>query len=817
MRATAIFFFYCLLCWNTGFSQTAVIKGVVLDENHEPVVNANITIPEGGTQTNSAGFYLFEIPAGREVRITVSHIGFKNAVFTVLLYSGEILEFNPVLNSRIEQIGEVVLTSEQREAFTGMTSVDPEAIRKLPGANAGVENLLKTLPGVSSNNELSTQYSVRGGNYDENLVYVNGIQVYRPFLIRSGQQEGLSFVNPDLVRKVHFSAGGFQAKYGDKLSSVLDIQYRRPVNFRASLDASFLGVNVAAEGVSKDQKFSALAGIRYRDNSLLVEAQETETNFTPLFADAQLNLIYQFSDKVEISFLGNASKNEYSYRPLTRQTNFGTLANPQALLIYYNGREEDIYSTLFGAIKTSYKSDGNYTGNFTLSAYNTEEQEYYDIVAQYRLGTINLDYGKDFGKVESSQGVGAQLTHARNKLDALIFNLDHSGNIQLEDHLLDYGIKYTHEDIRDRIREYEIVDSAGFSIRPPLPDLKNNQPYEPYEAPLLPFTSIRAFNETTIERFQAFFQWSHRGTIGEHELWTNAGLRSHTWMLSSEENAAPQTVFSPRAQIALKPAWEADMLFRLSGGIYHQPPFYRELRNFSGALNPEVKAQRSFHLVLGNEYSFKLLERPFKLISEAYFKDLKNVNPYTLENVRIRYAAENNAEAYAYGLDLRLNGEFVPGTESWISFGYLKTEENIENRGYISRPTDQRLKFGLLFQDYVPSIPNLKMYLNLVYNTGLPGGSPAYADPYLYQSRLPDYKRADLGLFYLLRSENSEQNFIQNKIFREISIGLEILNIFNAQNSITNTFVRDAYTKTQYSVPNYLSPRIYNVRIGFKL
>lgn len=818
MRVSALLLLSCLLCWNNSFSQTAVIKGVVLDENKEPVPNANISIRNNGTQTNTAGFYLLEIPAGREVEVTVSHIGFKNAIFKVLLNPDEVLEFNPVLNSRIEQIGEVILTSEEREAFTGITSIDPETIRTLPGANAGVENLLKTLPGVSSNNELSTQYSVRGGNYDENLVYVNGIEVYRPFLIRSGQQEGLSFVNPDLVRKVHFSAGGFQAKYGDKLSSVLDIEYRRPVNFRASLDASFLGVNVAAEGVSKNEKFSALVGFRYRDNSLLVKAQETETNFEPLFADAQLNLIYRFSNQVEVSFLGNASVNDYSYRPLTRQTNFGTLQNPQALLVYYSGREEDVYSTLFGAVKASYKPNDHYTAHFIASSYNTREQEYYDIAAQYRLGTINLDVGgKDFGKIESSQGVGAQFTHARNKLDALILNLEHSGNLEVEDHRFDYGIKFTHEDIRDRIREYEIVDSAGFSIRPPLPDFKNNQPYEPYEAPLLPFTSVRAFNETTIERFQGYVQWSHRGNVGDHEVWTNAGIRSHTWILSSEEQASSQTVFSPRAQFAIKPDWKADMVFRISGGIYQQPPIYRELRNFSGALNPEVEAQKSLHLVLGNDYSFKLFQRPFKLTSEAYYKDLKNVNPYTLENVRIRYAAENNAEAYAYGLDLRLNGEFVAGTESWLSFGYLKTEENIENRGYISRPTDQRLKFGVLFQDYVPTIPNLKMYLNLVYNTGLTGGSPAYSDPYFYQSRLPDYKRADLGLFYLLKSEDSEQKFITNDFFREISVGLEIFNIFNTQNSITNTFVRDVYTKTQYSVPNYLTPRVYNLKIGVKL
>ncbi|WP_037325109.1 TonB-dependent receptor [Salinimicrobium terrae] len=817
MREFFAFLLCCLLFSNSLWSQTAVVQGIILDENLHPVSGASISLEDRGTSSNENGFYNWVVPADREIQLTVTHIGFKNVTFKAFLSRDEVLEFNPVLSSRIEQIGEVVLQPEKRERFRGITAIDPEDIRNLPGANAGVENLLKTLPGVSSNNELSTQYSVRGGNYDENLVYVNGIEVYRPFLIRSGQQEGLSFVNPDLIRNVYFSAGGFQAKYGDKLSSVLDITYRRPVDFQASLDASFLGINLAAEGVSKNRKFSALGGIRYRDNSLLVDARETETNFEPLFADAQVNLIYRFSSGFEMSFLGNASLNDYSYQPLTRQTNFGTLQDPRALVVHYTGREEDVYKTFFGAVKGSYRINKNFTAHLTASAYNTQEKEYYDIIAQYLLGKVNANFtGKDFGKVEFSEGVGAHLTHARNKLDALIFNLEHTGNLNIEGHNFNYGIKYTHEDVRDRIREYEIVDSAGFSLRPPLPDFKNNQPYVPYEAPLKPFTSIRGFNNIQIDRVQAYLQWSRRIDINDHEFWFNAGARTHTWFVSSEdETAGAQIVFSPRGQLALKPAWKVDMLFRLAGGVYHQPPFYRELRSYSGTLNPEVEAQRALHLGLGNDYSFEIYERPFRLTSEVYYKDLENVNPYTLENVRIRYAANNNAEAFAYGLDLRLNGEFVPGTESWLSFGYLKTEENINGKGFIARPTDQRLKFGLLFQDYVPTIPRLKMYLNMVYNTELPGGSPAYADPYLYQSRLPDYKRADLGLFYLLKNGNSEEDFFRG--FKEVSVGIEIFNIFNTQNSITNTFVRDVYTKTQYAVPNYLTPRIYNIRVGFKL
>lgn len=795
------------------------MKGIILNEQQEPVSSANISISEGqGTQTNPNGFFQLIIPANREVEIRISHLNYKSIIFRIKLAEDEIYEINPVLKTSVEQISEITISGERQEQLRGLTVIDPEAIRKIPGANAGVENLLKTLPGVNSNNELSTQYSVRGGNYDENLVYVNGIEVYRPFLVRSGQQEGLSFVNPDLVRKIYFSAGGFQAKYGDKLSSVLDITYRRPVDFAASFDASLLGGSISLEGTSGNGKFLAIGGIRYRDNSLFVEAKETETNFHPVFADVQANLIYQFSDKLEISFLGNLSLNKYEYEPLTRQTNFGTLQDPKALLIYYSGQEEDSYHTGFGALKASYLVNRNFTTHYTVSAYNTREQEYFDIIAAYRMGEVNTDIGgKDFGKVEYSEGIGAQLSHARNKLDAFFLNAEHSGNLRLNDHQLDYGLTYTHEDIRDRIREYEIVDSAGFSIRPPLPDFRNNEPYEPYEAPLEPFTSIRAYHETQINRIKAYFQWSKRSSWKEHELWYNIGIRGHFWELSAKEvSPASHVVFSPRAQFAIKPDWQEEMIFRISGGFYHQPPFYRELRDQTGKLNPGVKAQQAVHLVLGHDYSFRLFSRPFKLTSEAYLKDMDNVNPYTLENIRIRYAAQNNAEAYAYGIDLRLNGEFVPGTESWLSFGYLKTEENIEDRGYISRPTDQRLKFGLLFQDYVPKFPDLKMYLNLVYNTGLPGGSPGYADPYLYQTRLPDYKRADLGLSYLVKNADSEGISSRLKAFKEISVGFEIFNLFDIQNSITNTFVRDVYSKVQYSVPNYLSPRVYNVKMGLK-
>jgi len=801
-----------------SFSQSAILRGVILDENNNPVNGVNIKSSTGvGTATNENGFYELKISATVDVVIEFTHINYKRVEAKFNLKNGQELEFNPVLNINVEQIATVVINTNTRQSVDGVTSISPKMIRTIKGAQPGVENILKTLPGVNISNELSTQYSVRGGNFDENLVYVNEIEVYRPFLIRSGNQEGLSFVNTDLVQNVDFSAGGFQAKYGDKLSSVLDISYRNPVDFGIRADLSLLGGSIAAETVSKDGKFSGIAGVRYRDNSLLLNSLETEGNVEPVFADAQTYLTYRFSSKFHLNFLGNISINKYNFQPENRQTNFGTLQEPIALLVAYDGQEKDQYQTYFGAFKANYFMNEDLTLKVIASAYHAVEQEYFDIFAQYRLGEVNSNIGdEDLGEVEFSEGIGSQLTHARNDLDAFIVNVEHRGDYNIDDEsTVEWSVKYTHEDIRDRLVEYEIIDSAGFSIRPPNFSNPNLQPYEPFSGPLTSFENIRALNKVQIDRLQAFGQYSKRTTWGENDVFYNVGVRAHSWTVNGEGiESNSQTVFSPRAQFAIKPNWEKDVLFRVAGGLYYQPPFYRELRDSSGVVQPNVKAQKSFHIVLGNEYSFEIWDRPFKLVTEAYYKGMTDVNPYTLENVRIRYRASNNAEAYAYGLDMRLNGEFVPGTESWFSFGYLKTEENIDNRGYIARPTDQRLKFGALFQDYVPNMPDLKMYLNLVYNTGVPGGSPSYADPYDYQIRLRDYRRADLGISFELVNPEKEYNSKWKKAFRELSIGFEIYNMFDNQNSITNTWVRDVYTKRQFAIPNYLTPRVFNLRLS---
>lgn len=811
-----LFFVIFLMGQFQMLAQTATLRGILLDELNTPIENANISANNVGTTSNSNGFYSLKIPANKEVSVVFSHVSHKSVRVVFKLKNGQEFEFNPILKIEVEQIETVVITGTKRSDFEGVTTISPQIIRTIKGAQPGVENLLKTLAGVNISNELSTQYSVRGGNFDENLVYVNGIEVYRPFLVRSGQQEGLSFVNTDMVQDLQFSAGGFQAKYGDKLSSVLDITYRKPTEFGVRADFSLLGGSITAEGVSKNNKLSALVGLRYRDNTLLVDAKETQTNYEPQFLDAQTYLNYKISSKFDLSFLGNISSNSYNYAPKTRQTNFGTLQNPIALLVFYEGQEEDKYNTYFGALKGSYQVNENLSLQLITSSFHTTEQEYFDILAQYRLGEVNSNIGdENLGEVEFSEGIGGQINHARNDLDALITTVEHRGDFKKNKNHFQWSIKYTNEDIRDRVVEWEVIDSAGFSINPPNLDQFDNQPYTPNTGPLAPYENTRARNATTVERLQAFAQWSKRSTLGSNEVFYNFGVRTHQWNVSGQNiNSKQQLVFSPRAQFSIKPNGKKDMLYRLSGGMYYQPPFYRELRDVNGAVNSNVKAQRSVHIVAGHEYSFQLWNRPFKLISEAYYKQLSNVNPYTVENVRIRYAANNDAKAYAYGLDVRLNGEFVAGTESWFSFGYLKTEEAIEGRNFIARPMDQRLKFGVLFQDYVPKLPNMKMYLNLVYNTGVPGGSPSYADVYSYQNRLPDYKRADIGMSYGIVSAKNRVKSGWKKYFKELAVGIEIYNIFDVQNSITNTWVRDVYSKRQYSIPNYLTPRVFNVRLN---
>lgn len=802
----------------TAHGQNATITGVVVGENNQPLPNVNISSNSSGTTTDAQGFYLLQVVADTENTITFSHVGYQNIILeNLFLNTNETFEFNPVMKVSVTQIDGVEVSPTGKKTLEGIETLPPEMARNIPGANAGVENVLKLLPGVSFNNELSTQYTVRGGSFEENLVYVNEIEVYRPFLVRSAQQEGLSFINSAMISDIDFSAGGFQAKYGDKLSSVLDVSYKIPTSFSLQADASLLGGALTLETLTNDKNLANITGVRYRTNALFINSQQTQTNVRPNFFDAQTYFTYGISNKLELNFLGTFSINDYENRPRTRQTNFGTINEPRALLVAYQGKENNRFSTALGALKADFKLNKEINLKLVTSVYHTIEEEFSDIIAEYELAEVDNNLGsQDIGSPINPRGLGRQINRARNQLDAFIFNIYHRGKLKKENNLLQWGLKYTHEDIRDRLREAEFVDSAGYFIRPPQSGIVNNQPEEPFTGPILPFEGAQAINFVKTDRISAFVQYGRHGKWGKHDIYYNLGLRGQLWTISGVGfNSNTQFLVSPRVQFAIKPNGAQDLLFRLAIGNYQQPPFYRELRDANGTINPRVAAQKSWHFVLGNEYSFKMWGRPFSLQSEFYYKTLFDVNPFTIEDVRLRYAATNNADAYAYGVDVRLNGTFVPGAESWVSVGYLNTKENIDGRGYISRPTDQRLKFALLFQDYVPTVPDLKLYMNLIYQTGVPGGSPNYADPYEFQGRLRDYKRVDLGISYIFADENKQwSNNHKTKKLKALSAGFEIFNLFNNQNSITNTWVRDADTQRQFAVPNFLTARILNLKVS---
>ncbi len=817
MKAKFLLIFLFGLSTQLLTAQKATIKGKVLDSINRPIENATVSVGSLGTVTDENGAYEIIIPAGRNITVRYGHVAFNSFTKTFRVNRGKTLYFSPRLYRKTESIDEVIII-DPRASTEGIVTVNSETARLIPSANQGIESVLKTLPGVNFNNELSTQYNVRGGSFEENLVYVNGIEIYRPFLVRSGQQEGLSFVNPELTQNVDFSAGGFQAKYGDKLSSVLDITYRKPSHFGASFEASFLGASLSVEGLSKDEKFKALVGARYRNNSLFLNSNDVNANFNPNFTDIQTYLSYDFTEKFSLDFLGSYSINNYDFTPISRQTNFGTLTNPMSLVVNYQGKEEDRYETLFAALKGNYQFSETFSVSLTASSYNTKEQEYYDILSSYGLGEVDANFGsEDFGGSEFLQSIGSQLDHARNNLKAQISNIRLKADWRKGSHLFEFGAKFQHENIKDRINEWQVIDSSGFSLRPPHLLPVNDEPYEPFTGPIEPYINVNATNDVTIQRISGFAQWSKKSNIKDHTVWYNLGVRAQHWEVSGEGlQSDNHTVVSPRGQFAIKPDWDSDMLFRVSGGLYYQPPFYRELRDSLGTVHPEVKAQKSVHIVIGHDYSFAMWGRPFKLISEIYYKNLTDVNPFTIDNVKIRYRAKNNAVAYAAGVDLRLHGQFVPGTESWFSVGYLQTEENIENRGYISRPTDQRLKFALLFQDYVPSVPSLKMYLNLVYNTGVPGGSPSYADPYDYQNRLPAYFRSDIGISYVFVDLNNPPKANWQKSFKQLSAGIELFNMFDNQNTISNTWVKDVSANRYVAIPNYLTGRVLNLKVAMR-
>ena len=799
--------FFCYHSW----AQNVIGNVSDLNENIEGV-NVSVIGSSVGTSTNKEGNYILDVLANTKQSIAFSFIGYKTQKFELpMLKKGQDYTLNIVLEPSQVNINDVNVEDEQIRNST-FDKVDSKHISVLPTSNGGVEGIIKTLPGVSSSNELSSQYNVRGGNFDENLVYVNGIEVYRPFLTRSGQQEGLSFVNSDLVNSIQFSAGGFGAQFGDKMSSVLDIKYKKPTKFGGSATMSLLGANLHLEGTDKSKRFSYLIGARNKSTKYILNSLDTQGEYNPSFSDIQSYLSYTINDKWSVSYLGNYSKNTYQHIPQNRVTRFGTISVPLEVRIFFEGQEIDEYETFFNAINTSWQPNVNTNLNFIVSTFKSYESETFDILGQYWLYELENDLGSEnFGEATFNRGVGTHLNHARNYLKASVYSLQHSGLYAKDDLEFRWGIKTQSERIKDVLSEWTLIDSAGFSLPHPIDyvaDTLHTPTSFDLENVLKTEASLDSYRHTAYMQLQQ--------TIEKVTL--NAGIRGSYWDLNEEY------LVSPRVSIAYRPLWDKDILFRLSSGVYYQSPFYRELRNLEGKLNIDVKAQKSTHFIIGSDYNFNIWQRPFKLITELYYKDLENLIPYEIENVRIRYYAENIASGYSKGIDIRLNGEFVKGMESWASLSIMKTSADIENDfykdengtineiGYYSRPADQRVNFSLFFQDYLPKNPSFKMHLSLVYGSGFPLLAP---DTYKgeYDFRMPDYKRVDIGFSVVLKKEREKnKKFNPFNFSKSAWISLEAFNLLDIDNTVSYLWIQDI-GGTQFAVPNYLTSRQLNLKL----
>ncbi|MFT6167207.1 MAG: hypothetical protein ACJASF_001905 [Vicingaceae bacterium] len=819
---------------------SAIIKGKATTKRGKLIEGVNITTSNNrtGVITDSTGTYAIRIPANQDVIISITHISFESQQWKVRLDSGETREFDIKLKGSNYSIPEVEVKGEKDRDNT-MESIDPKNIKYIPSPNGSVEAIVKTLLGVSSNNELTSQYNVRGGSFDENLVYVNDIEIYRPFLTRSGNQEGLSFINADLIQNIDFSAGGFEARYGDKMSSVLAVEYKEPTEFAGSVSGSLQGGAIHIEGSPGDHRFTHITGIRYQSNAYVLGSLDTDGDYRPNFADLQTYLTYDLSEKWEIGFLGNYARNQYNFIPETRETSFGTIQEALQLTIFFEGQEVTDYQTYFGALTNTYRPNKKLELKLITSAFRSIESETFDILGQYFIDELERDLSSDdFGDVAFNRGVGSYLNHARNYLDASVLNAQHRGKLLRDNGAYEWGMKFQHERIEDELKEWDLIDSAGYS----LPSVKTTPGVAPNgQQSLELFKSYRASNTLISNRLMGYVQRNLRFVGSKDGQYTlTAGIRANHWDLNGE------TVFSPRVNIAWQPDWERDFLFRFSTGYYHQPAFYRELRDFEGNLNKDIKAQQSIHFVLGADYNFTAWGRPFKFVGEAYYKQMDNIIPYEIDNVRIRYYAENSANAYAVGADFKINGEFVKGVDSWLNIGFLNIQEDIKNDsyttyfntdgeeikpgftanndtasfqvtqpGHIPRPTDQRFNLSLFFQDYLPKNPTYKMHLTFHYGSGLPFGPPSN-ERYKDTLRIPAYLRVDMGFSKQLLSEDTKlREGSPFKHFKSIWISLEVFNLLQKNNTLSYLWVTDVSNR-QYAVPNFLTSRQLNLRLQMK-
>lgn len=796
-----ILFFVVLISFVCSIAQVK-IHGKVTDQDNKAVEFATVKIKGTalGTTTGLDGGYQISAPQRDTLVVTFTCIGYNDESRTLIGASGDVT-LNMRMRENVKQIGEVEVTEIKKQTGS-MQTISADDYKLAADATGGsVESLITTMAGVSSSNELSTQYSVRGGTYDENSVYINGIEVYRPLLITSGQQEGLSIINPDLVGAIGFSTGGFTAEYADKMSSALDITYRQPEAFEGSLALSLMGGSLALGQSSKH--FSQLHGIRYKRNTSLLSSLETKGEYDPRYFDYQTNLVWNISPKWRMSVLGNIALNDYKFTPENRTTNFGTANDAKQFKVFFDGHEKDKFQTFFGAYTLGFTPNKRTDLSMIVSGFLTNELVSYDISGEYWLDQAGSDDGNG-AVIGGELGVGSYHEHARNRLKSSVFDITFKGNTQIKNHLLRYGITFKHESVMERTREWERRDSAGFSL-----------PTDPENLKVV--YNLAARHDMSSSRFIAFVQdnWRLQHSSGYFNI--NYGVRMSYWSWNKE------LLLSPRVNVGFIPERNTNWAFRFATGLYYQSPFYKELRmpvtdpdgNSIIQLNSDIKSQRSYQVVLGSDFTFRAFNRPFKLSGELYYKALGDMIPYELENLKIVYSGRNETSGYAMGLDLKLFGQFVPGSDSWISFSLMKTQETL-NGVKVPRPNDRRYSMALYFTDYFPKFPKLKFSLRGIFSDGLPTTAPRSSRDKGY-FRTPAYKRLDVGLMYGLltprRDGEPRSGFLRH--FKSIWLGVDCFNLFDISNVSGYYWVTDV-NDMQYAVPNYLTRRQFNVRLSIE-
>ena len=779
----------CLCAFVSAQAQTFTLSGRVIDENNDPVEFASVSCPKQGkmTMTSLKGDYSLQLQSADSVEIRFSMVGYKTKVRTLRRPRGK-QTMQVVLHSSDNALSEVTITGKRIE--TGQTQeLSKEHLKSMPSTTGNaVEEMIQSQAGVSTHSELSSQYNVRGGSFDENSVYINNVEIFRPFLVRSGQQEGISVINPDMVEKIGFSTGGYEARYGDKMSSALNIEYRRPKRFEASATASMLGASTFV-GMS-NKKFSWSNGLRYKTTKYLLGSMDTKGEYQPTFIDYQTYLTYSPNKRWDIKFLGNISDNHYNFTPEDRETNFGTMENVKAFKVYFDGQEKDVFRTFFGSLGITRKFNENTSLSLIASAFNTREQEKYDIQGQYWLTQT---------ETSENLGVGTYFQHTRNYLKAHVESAKLLFKTKQKKHNIEAAFTYKWEHIEENSVEYEMRDSSKYSIPHTGKDL-----YMIY--------SMRAKNTLTANRVEAYAQDTYRFTGSEGKtLYTlNYGLRLAYWSFTKE------TILSPRLSLGIIPAFNENITMRFATGLYYQAPFFKEIRDTTttngityASLNRKAKSQRSIHFIAGFDYRFKMNDRPFKFTAEAYYKALGNLVPYSVNNVKVVYYGDNMCSGHAAGLDLKLFGEFVPGTDSWVSLSLMNTSMKLNGKS-IPLPTDQRYAVNLFFTDYFPGTTRWKMSLKLALADGLPFSAP-HRELESNVFRAPAYKRADVGLNYRI-IDNSDRHKKRNPI-RNLWVGAECLNLFGINNVNSYYWITDV-TGQQYAVPNYLTGRQINVKLS---